>query len=219
MTEYTKDCLPNFLSDMEFKGKSFEKGRISNEMACRLRFTDCEFIDCDIIDNEFTTGIFENVVFRQCRISRCSFRSRMVNCSFPGTILEENFFACDMRDMNFQNSKLVKNKFRRLISGYLLPPISFSPYTGLAQEVAQTILENPSKLDMRFWHNPSCKTAHCLAGWTIEKHPQGKKLEEMFGTAIAAEFLFPGSASYFYKPESEVIEFLRSMVDSPAIAQ
>lgn len=42
-------------------------------------------------------------------------------------------------------------------------------------------------LDMDTWH--TCETVHCLAGWVVTIHPQGKILESIFETPTAAALI------------------------------
>lgn len=41
---------------------------------------------------------------------------------------------------------------------------------------------------MKAWHS-TCGTKHCLAGWVIKLHPQGKDLEKRYNTAWAAAMI------------------------------
>lgn len=45
----------------------------------------------------------------------------------------------------------------------------------------------PEKLDMQHWH--SCDTVHCIAGWAVVLHPQGRLLESIYGTSAAAALI------------------------------
>jgi len=81
----------------------------------------------------------------------------------------------------------------------------------LPKLVAQIIIQNPEKLDMRYWHS-QCGTVHCLAGWAATIHPQGKELDMLFGTPAAGKILFPGATPYFYNRSNEkVMEFLKTI--------
>jgi uncharacterized protein YjbI with pentapeptide repeats len=66
-----------------------------------------------------------------------------------------------------------------------LPEIEPFPIdAGIAEAVG-----DGENLDMGSWHN-SCGTAHCRAGWAVTLHPQGKKLEDKYGTNAAAALMY-----------------------------
>jgi hypothetical protein len=66
-----------------------------------------------------------------------------------------------------------------------LPEIEPFPIdTGIAEAVGDGV-----HLDMDSWHS-SCGTAHCRAGWAVTLHPQGKKLEDKYGTNAAAALIY-----------------------------
>jgi hypothetical protein len=43
------------------------------------------------------------------------------------------------------------------------------------------------KIDMQDWHK--CDTVHCLAGWAVTTHPQGRLLESIYRTPTAAALI------------------------------
>ena len=80
--------------------------------------------------------------------------------------------------------------------------------------VAKTVLANPGCLEMSIWHS-GCGTAHCIAGWA--EHMLGDQavaLEPMFGThTLGAVLLGVEASRYFYKTNSEALEFLAQFED------
>ena len=85
---------------------------------------------------------------------------------------------------------------------------------GLRKLIAETVLANPSQLDMRQWHGEAaCGTTHCIAGWACHLAPNGRWIESQLGTASAARFLLgllgEGEDAIFYRDNDEAIEVLK----------
>jgi hypothetical protein len=50
----------------------------------------------------------------------------------------------------------------------------------------------PKALEMGSWH--TCEKTHCRAGWTVTlAGPEGKELEQRFGTCLAAMKIYDAS--------------------------
>lgn len=79
------------------------------------------------------------------------------------------------------------------------------PYTNLLKAVKRP----GCSLDMSTWH--TCETTHCAAAWTVTLAPGGKKLEEKFGTQLAARIILQTN-----RPESPLPNFYAS--DDAAMA-
>ena len=82
---------------------------------------------------------------------------------------------------------------------------------GLRKLIAETVLANPSGLEMATWH--TCDTTHCIAGWACHLAPNGRWIESQLGTASAARFLLgllgKGEDEVFYKGNAEALEVLK----------
>jgi hypothetical protein len=64
----------------------------------------------------------------------------------------------------------------------------------------------PGALDMKAWH--TCETTHCRAGWAVILHPQGRELEDRFGTNAAAALIYNACAGFvpdFYASNEDAI--------------
>jgi hypothetical protein len=52
----------------------------------------------------------------------------------------------------------------------------------------------PNSLEMGSWH--TCDTTHCRAGWAVVLHPQGRELEEKYGTCAAGALIYNACSGY-----------------------
>lgn len=73
-------------------------------------------------------------------------------------------------------------------------------------------LSSGGKLEMKTWH--TCQTTHCIAGWAVVLHPNGKELEEATSTATAGRILLGllgrGEDNIFYASNDEALAWLNS---------
>jgi hypothetical protein len=81
----------------------------------------------------------------------------------------------------------------------------------LIKQIAKIVLSDPMNLNMKIWH--SCKTVHCIAGWAVTLHPDGKVLEDHFGTGNAASILLGGDAyTHFYDSHEDALKYLKQFI-------
>ena len=52
----------------------------------------------------------------------------------------------------------------------------------------------PNSLEMGALH--TCETTHCRAGWAVTLHPQGRELEEKYGTCAAGALIYNACSGY-----------------------
>ena len=64
-------------------------------------------------------------------------------------------------------------------------PILEKPYTKILEAI------NVGGLEMETWH--TCKTTHCVGGWTVTLAPGGKEFEAKWQTANAARMILSAS--------------------------
>ena len=86
-----------------------------------------------------------------------------------------------------------------------------TPCPELVAKIAEQIDAHGGSLNMRKWH--TCDTTHCLAGWAVTLHPEGKKLESEIGTSAAAALIFNaacGEVPDFHSSDSDAMEWLKS---------
>ncbi|AWH85506.1 hypothetical protein HYN59_10435 [Flavobacterium album] len=76
----------------------------------------------------------------------------------------------------------------------------------LLQVITQKILKNPELLDVDHWHNGE---KHCLGGWAITLNEASQKIEQEFGSEIAAGLLLPNYTHLFFSDKKTVLEALK----------
>ncbi len=65
----------------------------------------------------------------------------------------------------------------------------------------------PNSLEMGSWH--TCDTTHCRAGWAVVLHPQGRELEEKYGTCAAGALIYNACSGYvpdFYASNKDAMK-------------
>ena len=88
----------------------------------------------------------------------------------------------------------------------------------LPAQVLEQIEAHPESHDQLAWHSP-CGTQHCVAGWFVTlAGPEGRALEDRFGTRVAATLLaaIPGVEMPSFSSKAsreEIIESLSKMVE------
>lgn len=107
-------------------------------------------------------------------------------------------------------SKMLRKRLR--LSGILTGAERINERV-IIQRIAETVVKNPSILDMQHWH---CLTSHCLAGWACEINKTAKKIEkDLFyvtgNTAIAGATVIPSYARLFYATNDTVLAELKKI--------
>ena len=81
----------------------------------------------------------------------------------------------------------------------------------LLKKVAEHALAKEDSLEMCDWH--TCDTTHCIAGWATHLHPEGRYLEDKYGTEVAGLLLLGSEAhSHFFDSNVDAIEYLESIL-------
>jgi hypothetical protein len=93
--------------------------------------------------------------------------------------------------------------------------IPFTPDPDLIKKVASAALAEANgdtpHLRMDNWH--TCDTVHCIAGWAVMLHPEGKLLERFTSTYLAARLLLGDeAASHFFDPTPEARVYLEGFL-------
>jgi len=95
---------------------------------------------------------------------------------------------------------------------------------GLLEKVAHTILNQPDRFDMKWWHSyydeeddnlNECNTIHCIAGWAVTLSDKGKQLEDKLNSTELAGLLLLGNEahSHFFDSDEQAIKWLKSIVN------
>ena len=83
-----------------------------------------------------------------------------------------------------------------------------NPDPDLIKKVAEAALSG--NLDMDTWHS-ECGTAHCIAGWAVTLHPEGKGLEEKSSSYLAGRLLLGDEAAeHFFDDNETALEWLKT---------
>ena len=99
------------------------------------------------------------------------------------------------------------------------PPVPVIP------NIHQTVYaaaSNPKSLDMSTWH--TCKKTHCRAGWVVTLAGEaGKKLEQFFGTPLAAMKIYDASSQIekvspvrFFEDNDTALEDMKRLAELEA---
>ena len=116
-----------------------------------------------------------------------------------------NLTGADLTGANLRRADLTGAD----LTGASMPSIlNFTPNPSLLQEIAEKVLSAPSALNMDRWH--TCDTTHCLAGWAVMLHPDGKRLEENSSTYLAGRLLLGDEAAkMFFASNEAAIKWLK----------
>ena len=112
--------------------------------------------------------------------------------------------GADLRDANLSGANLRGAN----LSDANLPEIT--ALNNLRSAIFERVCEAPQALEMSKWH--TCETTHCLAGWAVVIHPQGKLLESVYGTSAAAAMIFQvceGEVPSFHSSNKAAMEWLK----------
>lgn len=151
-----------------------------------LRRTDMRF--ADLVGADFRGADFRGADLRNTDMRFVD----LAGADFKGTDLRNAWlYGADCRGADFRGAKLAYATLTKanLEGAKLDLPVE----EGLLHKVAVAALSEPHKLNMNKWHAP-CGTAHCIAGWACTLAPNGKELEEQYGTEVAGLFLLGHTA-------------------------
>lgn len=85
---------------------------------------------------------------------------------------------------------------------------------AIKDAICAQVCASPEKLEMKDWH--TCDTVHCIAGWAVTLHPQGKQLEQLYGTSVAAALIFNSCEGYvpnFHSDNETTLRWLRGEIE------
>jgi hypothetical protein len=114
--------------------------------------------------------------------------------------------GADLRDANLQDASLRGAKLQDAKLDYI--PGS----QDLLKKVAEHALAKEDSLEMCDWHR--CDTTHCIAGWATHLHPEGRDLEDKYGTEVAGLLLLGSEAhSHFFDYNEDAKRYLKSVLE------
>ena len=96
---------------------------------------------------------------------------------------EADLVGANLRGANLVEANLVEADLR----GADLPVLAQIEKMQIRAAICEKVCVNPDALEMSRWH--SCETVHCIAGWTVTLHPQGRLLESIYGPSAAAALI------------------------------
>ena len=143
--------------------------------------------------------------------------------SFSGDWSSTSFFrtkltGADLRGADLTGATLTGAKLMgatltgAILKNTKLPEsLSFIPDPDLKSKILASINTDGNYLNMHKWYY--CDTTHCLGGWAVTLHPDGKRLEENSSTYLAARLLLGldhKEAEIFFSDEDEAIKFLKN---------
>jgi Pentapeptide repeats (8 copies) len=96
-----------------------------------------------------------------------------------------NLESANLRSANLESANLESANLRSANLRSAEKGIPITPMSDIKSEVLKRIESSSScKINMNHWH--TCDTVHCLAGWIVTVHPEGKMLEHFTSPAFAA---------------------------------
>ena len=111
--------------------------------------------------------------------------SKTVERALQGKV---NLRWADLRWANLSGADLGKaNLSGANLRGADLPALAQIEKMQIRAAICEKVCVNPDALEMSRWH--SCETVHCIAGWTVTLHPQGRLLESIYGPSAAAALI------------------------------
>ena len=96
---------------------------------------------------------------------------------------EADLRRADLREAELRGANLSGANLR----GADLPALAQIEKMQIRAAICEKVCVNPDALEMSRWH--SCETVHCIAGWTVTLHPQGRLLESIYGPSAAAALI------------------------------
>ena len=121
------------------------------------------------------------------------YRADLSGADLSGANLSRaNLYRANLSGANLSGADLSDaNLSRADLSDANLPAITSMP--DIRQKVLAAVTAEGCSLNMRSWH--ICNTTHCLGGWIVTIHPQGRLLESFasIGTGTAAALILHAS--------------------------
>jgi len=169
-------------------------------MKIRNRFTDKVIFEDDA---ETTRETVVNAVESEANLSGAYLRrANLRRANLSGA----NLHRANLREADLRGANL---------------DIPFTPDPDLIQKVAVAALQDANgktpHLKMDVWH--TCETVHCIAGWIVTIHPEGKMLERFTSTYLAARLLGGETAAkHFFDSDKDAKAWLSGFLPDTSAA-
>ena len=178
----------------------------------RANLSGADLSEANLIGANLSDAYLIGANLRGANLSRVNLSGanlRIANLS-GADLSNANLRGADLSGADLSNANLIGADLSGAdLSGANLPSVSAE--TNLIEEIFYEVESQPSCLNMDTWH--LCETTHCLAGWAVTLHPQGKLLESMIGPNAAGALIFNaccGEVPDFFSDEKTAVNWLRS---------
>lgn len=185
------------ISDANLRGADLSYANLS---CADLRGADLRGADLSNANLREANVSFANVSY--AKLSGADFRGANL---FGANLIEADLSLSDLSGANLRGAKLSEAK----LSGAKLPTVT--PHPQLAAKILKQVDAHKAALNMLCWH--TCDSVHCLGGWAVTLHPEGKDLEAALGTSAAAALIFQASCGEvpdFFSDKQTAIEWLQA---------
>ena len=121
-----------------------------------------------------------------------------------------NLSGADLRDVNLSDVNLSDVN----LSDAIFPPLAEIQKISIRSMICNRVCDNPDALNMESWH--TCDTVHCIAGWAVTLHPQGRLLEAIYGTSAAAALILhvcEGEVPDFYSDNETAMRWAKNEIE------
>ena len=124
---------------------------------------------------------------------------------------DANLSGANLSGANLTRANLTRaNLIRANLSDVILPVLDHIQKTEMRTAICAQVCGTPEKLEMSRWH--TCDTVHCIAGWVVTLHPQGRLLESIYGTSTTAALILwvcEGEIPDFYSDNETAMRWIR----------
>lgn len=120
-----------------------------------------------------------------------------------------NLSYVDLSYANLRGSDLIGVDLTNTV---LPDSLSLTKDPNLKSKILEEVNKKDCDLDMDDWH--TCETTHCIAGWAVTLHPDGKRLEEKSDTYLAGRLLLGldhEESEIFFSDNDEAMEWLEEV--------
>ena len=126
-----------------------------------------------------------------------------------------NLRVANLRGANLRGANLSgANLSGANLSDAIFPPLAEIQKISIRSMICNRVCDNPDALNMESWH--TCDTVHCIAGWAVTLHPQGRLLEAIYGTSAAAALILhvcEGEVPDFYSDNETAMRWAKNEIE------